>query len=189
MSTKSNFAFGENNPDDPDNEGHEGTSSTPTVADGEYMAHPVQYGLGFTKDQKPQACVVLELIEKKVKLPWYGSFRGKPGVFERTVRSLHLMGMEGDDIEALTIDDLTNDVLVVVKNEEYEGKTRPRIAWINDPSGVPAMKRPMAEEEKREFAAEFRAKLAAVAQESTSSDSSKASAKADQKKAAPKKKF
>ena len=80
--------------------------------------------------------------------------------YARTVESLRHCGWEGDDVTDLQGLD-ANEVELVVEAEEYEGKTYPRVKWVNRLGGI-ATKPPMSADRTKAFAAEMRAKIRAL---------------------------
>lgn len=76
-----------------------------------------------------------------------------------TIEALRTCGFEGDDLTHLEGLD-RNEVELVVEDEEYEGKPQPRIRFINRPRAL-NVKQPMAEDKKRTFAAEMKARFRA----------------------------
>lgn len=83
---------------------------------------------------------------------WYGFFN-TPENAQRTVKSLRASGWKGDDVTNLT--GITeNDVNIVVEVEEFQGKTRNKVAWVNG-AGV-AMKNVMNDQQKKALAARMK---------------------------------
>jgi len=78
--------------------------------------------------------------------------------YQRTVESLRHCGWEDQDIG--DIQGLDKEVELVIESEEYEGRTYPRVRWVNKPGGVHA-KPPMSPERKKSFAAAMSEKIRA----------------------------
>lgn len=88
-------------------------------------------------------------------LTWDGYF--SEGAFARTVESLEHMGWEGTDLS--DIQGLEkNEVVLVVSQETYEGKTRNRIDWVNRQADL-RLFNPLDEAGKKNFANEMQGKL------------------------------
>src|SRR5262245_33978927 len=95
----------------------------------------VQLGLSKRSGAK-QALVMLRIDSgdhKGICLPLFGYFTEDSR--ERTIQSLRLMGWKGKSFATINDGELTELVSVTVETEQYEGKTRTRISWVNDPSG------------------------------------------------------
>lgn len=54
---------------------------------------------------------------------------------DRSVESLRICGFKGDDIDQFFGQRPENEVSIVVEHEEYDGKTRAKVKWINKPGG------------------------------------------------------
>lgn len=94
---------------------------------------------------------------------WNGTFTEKSA--RRTVESLRLMGFKGDDMLAIETQRLDQIVSVLVEHGEWEGKTTPRVAFVNAPqsgNGIVKIKNPMTDDAKRQFAAMMRGKISSV---------------------------
>lgn len=131
--------------------------------DGKYRARAVTGSatIGKTDKGSPQIAVMFELLDHPgTRLPWYGSFaettvgQDQKPLYQITIESLYHCGWEGPDLRDLTGID-RNEVTVVVKNEEYQGKTRSKIAWVNS-SGGGLIKNEMADTELSGFAAKMK---------------------------------
>ncbi len=95
---------------------------------------------------------------------WSGWLTDK--AMDRTIASLralmhnevvvlgNAMGWVGDDISDLG--ELTNEVSITVDHDEYDGKTRARVAWVNPP------KRALAADKMKALAERIRAKASGV---------------------------
>ena len=74
---------------------------------------------------------ILEGPDKGTNVVWRGWMTEKTRV--RTAESLEACGFDGENDATVT----KNEVYIVIEHEEYEGKTRPRVAWVNDMSRGP----------------------------------------------------
>lgn len=109
------------------------------IQPGKYVAKIVDYGIGTTKAGDPT--IVVRFGWGTSSLIWNGSLKeGKAQ--EITIKALLRMGLSDDDkIENLAdgIDskllDMDRELEIDVQMDTYEGKTRPKIAWINEVGG------------------------------------------------------
>ncbi len=109
------------------------------VQPGKYIAKIIDYGIGTTKAGDPT--VVVKFGWGTYSMIWNGSL--KPGkAQEITIKALLRMGLKDDDkLENLAdgtdsgLLDLEKDVELDVQMDTYDGKTRPKIAWINEVGG------------------------------------------------------
>ena len=133
------------------------------LADGTYRARAIEGALGFTKGDKEQAAILLEVSEGEAegqRITWFGYFTEK--TTDRTMEALRLCGWLGDDISDLSSINGACDVTIVVEAEEYEGKWNAKVKWINRLGGGGiALNAPMAGDKAKSFAATMRAKAAA----------------------------
>jgi hypothetical protein len=75
------------------------------------------------------------------------------------------MGLRGDDLLQVETQNLDQVVSVKVEHNEWDGKVRARVAFVNAAgAGAVKLKKPMEDGAKREFAAMMRAKVATVAE-------------------------
>ena len=124
----------------------------------------------LSKNDAKQVIAYFQLIghPEVFPIPWRGSFAstmlGESGksVAQRTVESLRYMGLKGDDLLAIENQELNQIVSLQVEHDEWEGKTRLKVAWVNKPGGGVIKVKPLPEEAKRKFAAMMRASLAKV---------------------------
>jgi hypothetical protein len=131
------------------------------LENGNYRARAIQGVLSETKGGKEQVAVEFELLDEGFvgqKITWYGYFTEK--TWERTIKSLRACGWYGDDISQL--DGLSaNEVSLVVEREEYEGKVRAKVQWVNSLDGGIAVA-PMAPERAKRFAQTMRGQILAM---------------------------
>ena len=74
---------------------------------------------------------ILEGPDKGTNVVWRGWMTEKTRV--RTAESLDACGFDGENDATVT----KNEVYIVIEHEEYEGKMRPRVWWVNDMSRGP----------------------------------------------------
>jgi len=129
---------------------------------GTYKAHATKAELGETKAGAPQIAVTFRIIDDDqpeavgAELVWYGYFTEKAKA--RTLESLVHAGWDGDDIEELAGLG-TTEVNIVVELDTYNGRTRPKVQWVNAIGGS-ALQKTMDESSKKTFAKSLKADLA-----------------------------
>ena len=128
---------------------------------GTYRAHAGERVLGSTAKGIPQVavqCVIDQPGFEGQSITYYGFFSDT--AYEYAVKSLRAMGWEGDDLADLSTVG-KKPFSIVVEHEEYDGKTRAKVVFVNG-DGV-AMKNVMGTEEVKAFAASMRSRIAALA--------------------------
>lgn len=100
---------------------------------GRYKARAIEWRLGVTGGGNEQIGVLFQLEDGQL-MTWYGFFSEK--TTERTLDSLETMGWDGVSItDPMGLD--RNDVQLVVEHETNdEGKTFPRVRWVNRLGGL-----------------------------------------------------
>ena len=83
-----------------------------------------------------------------------------PNALKYTVADLRTLGWSGSDPSTLPESGFPAEVQIVVEHEEYDGKTRPKIKFINALGG--GMKNRMDETQRRSFGASMRGQIAAL---------------------------
>ena len=129
------------------------------IAPGKYRAKVLDWDFGRSGKGTPYIAVRFE-IPSGDTITWFGYFTR--AALERTVESLRYCGWIGHDINRMREDGMgSKEPEIVVEHEEYEGKVRARVQWVN--SGVgPAGTGSMGEDELRAFAAEMRDSIRAI---------------------------
>jgi hypothetical protein len=128
------------------------------IEEGTYTAHAVQWDWGFAgTDKKRQIAVQFEILEGPYAgytITWFGFFTEK--TMQRTIESLRYCGWQDDDI--IKMEGMgTLQVQIVVGHEEWEGKPRAKVRWVNRlGGGTIKLESPMDMAQKRLFAAEMR---------------------------------
>ena len=116
-----------------------------TLTPGSYDGKIVDYGIGKTKKDKPQAFIVFEIPveDKLVRLTWYGlldpkpSEEGKRAPSEITVATLLDCGYSAETIEMMAAGPTSNaleighEMTLVVEDNTWEGETNSRIKYVN----------------------------------------------------------
>jgi hypothetical protein len=108
-------------------------------------------------DQVSVRVQLLEGTDSGQVIVWRGFLSDK--AIERTLEALENMGWDGERDDSVTSG---STFVSVVQHEEYEGKTRARIAFINDPAGGGGNYEPMPEPQKNAAKARLRALAAAT---------------------------
>jgi len=123
------------------------------IPEGKYRARGCEGALAETSSGNTQVAIDLEITEEGEHegqhRTWYGSFSEK--AMERTLKSLRLLGWEGDDLSNLTGIDRNDVWVTIVHEEDLEGNPRDRAAWINGSPGL-AISKPLDQESAKAFA-------------------------------------
>jgi hypothetical protein len=126
-------------------------------------ARAKEWTFGVSKTGKEQIAVLFEVTqgeEQGYHFTWYGFFT--PETTDRTLESMRHCGWESDSLEH--IDTLgNNEVELVLEEEEYEGKVRTRVRWVNRPARL-VVGEQMSPERLKAFAAKMRGKAVASKQ-------------------------
>jgi hypothetical protein len=125
-----------------------------------YKARAIDWGLGETANGKEQVAVQFEILTPDADIhyiAWHGYFSDK--TYERTIESLRICGWTGVDLTDLTGVN-ANEVSLVIEDDEWEGKVRPKVKWINRLSSL-ALRAPMSGDKLKSFAASMRDKIKA----------------------------
>jgi hypothetical protein len=133
------------------------------VRPGNYEAKAVKWALGKAGTGTVQVGVRFALLDRAGQPTgptgvWYGALTRE--ALPSTVRALRACGWKGQDITELKggggLD--ANVVSLTVEEETYEGQTRTRIAWVNEP-GIP-MKAELTEGELQKLSGLVRDEIA-----------------------------
>jgi hypothetical protein len=128
-----------------------------------FRAKAVDVGLGFTNNGNEQIGVVFEVVEGDCageEITWYGFFTEKTA--QRTIESLRYCGWQGNDLASIDVEDIPKVVQIVVEEDEYEGKRRLRVQWVNRDGAGLAMKTRLAGSAAASFAARMKGLCMAV---------------------------
>jgi hypothetical protein len=132
------------------------------IDEGTYRARGVEGELSYAETGNEQVAVLFAITEEGFEhqmITWYGYFTDKTE--ESTLKALHTMGWEGDDLSDLTGIDRNEVYLVIVHEEGQDGQTRARVRWVNATPGRLALKNRMDEGQKAAFAERMRGKVLA----------------------------
>jgi hypothetical protein len=129
---------------------------------GNYRARAVSMALGRSSNKGTD----LVAIEFELKQEGYEGQRiTKHSYFtektiDRTFEELRICGWQSDDLTDTTGLGST-EVELVIEAEEFEGKTRSKVQWVNRPGAI-ALKAPMSADQAKEFAARMKERAAAA---------------------------
>jgi hypothetical protein len=145
---------------------------------GTFKARAKEWGLGHSANGKEQVAVMFELAGGEhdgQSITWFGYFTEQ--TVDRTLDALRYCGWEGDNLAELDSLD-ANEVELVLDEEEYDGKVRTKVKWVNRPARL-ALKEQMTPAAAAAFAQRMRGKTTAhkqkMAQKSTPTNSGKPS--------------
>ena len=123
------------------------------IKPGTYIARAEELDFGITDNNKDYVAVQFKIEEGESigqRITWFGYFSEK--THERTIQALRYCGWEGHDFTRITNDDIRkNLVQLVIDEEEYEGKLRTKVQWVNRLGGM-AVKNRMSDEQRAAFA-------------------------------------
>jgi hypothetical protein len=126
---------------------------------GDYRARAVKVQLGKAKSGNEQIGVEFELLDFNGKrMGWYGSF--SEAAFEITMKGLATAGFHGADVSDTTWVEHAPEVILVIVNEEWEGKVRAKVKFINSLGGV-NMKDAITGSDAKTFAARMKGRVLA----------------------------
>ncbi|MBA3841074.1 MAG: hypothetical protein H0X39_00365 [Actinobacteria bacterium] len=130
---------------------------------GTHRARAQEWGLGVSSTGKEQLAVMFAFVggEHDGKhITWFGYFTD--GAVDRTLESMRHCGWDSDSLAEL--DALgANEVELVIEDEEYDGKVRSRVKWVNRVAKL-ALKEQMNHVQVAAFAARLRGKTVASKQ-------------------------
>jgi len=129
------------------------------ISDGTFRAVALSVELGFTSNGHEQVAILWQLQEGHVgeKLAWYGYFTEKGTNI--ALKGLRAAGWKGDDLSDLS-SIIGSEALLVIQNEEYDGKMRPKVRFINRLGG-PVIKDTMDQGAAKKFAARMKGAIKA----------------------------
>lgn len=81
-------------------------------------------------------------------------------VMDRSLEALRVCGFTGDDLDKFSDQHPDQEVDLTIDMEEYDGKRRPKVKWINSPShGGFVLEAPLGQSELRKFSAQLKGAL------------------------------
>lgn len=144
------------------------------LKNGKYRGRGIQ-GVLTTSGDKECVMVEFELLEHEGQsLTWWGYFTD--AAMEITFKALRNCGWTGTDLQDLTGLD-ANEVILVVENETYQGKTRPKVKWVNSLGGL-GLAEPLSVDAAKSFAARMKGALLKFDQDNGTKPKAKAAPKA-----------
>ena len=135
------------------------------LENGKYRGRPTSAALGLTKGGKEQIAVQFDLVDPAGEsIAWYGYFT--EGTMERTIQSLRYCGWTGTDLSVFTEgqplpEEVCREVELVVEQEEYEGKVRAKVQWVNGGGGL-ALKNALTLDQAQAFARRMQGVITAM---------------------------
>lgn len=144
-------------------------SEGPRFPKGYYRARAVDGGLGHTEKGREQVAVQFEMLDDEWKgntITWFGYFddrivtKNNLSLTDLTLQALRNAGWTCDDLSVLEGLGST-EVSLSIEHDEYEGKVRSKVAWVNKPGGGLMIKAPMKESDAKAFAARMKRKAQA----------------------------
>lgn len=108
------------------------------IGAGRHGVKVVNHVLGRSGTGTPHVAVLFE-DGAGDRITWYGYL--SDAALERTVASLQILGWDpkehGGDVKALNGTGILAEAEadIVVEMETYEGETRPKVKWVNEPGG------------------------------------------------------
>ena len=130
----------------------------PHIAPGSYRATALEAVLSMSSTGKEMINVEFRLADSTDQITWRGFFTDKTK--DRTIESLRYCGWTGDDIGNVTFPQ-GNEVILVIEEETYEGKTHSRVQWVNRASKGPVVKNEMSLNDRKAFAAKMKGAILA----------------------------
>ena len=83
-----------------------------------------------------------------------------PNTEEHVIKDLLTLGWQGEDMGNINDAELTNEVELVIEHEEFEGKLRAKVKWINAiGGGMIKSETPMTEAQRADFGRQMKAKV------------------------------
>ena len=132
---------------------------------GRYPARTVEADLGYTKSNTEQVALGFEVLAGEHQ-GWRitGFFSFSEAAVDYTMEKLRNAGWQGDDISDLSsLCPSSTECSIVVRHEEYEGKTSAKVAFVNRSGGV-KLAAPLDADQRASFAQRMRAKAIASRQ-------------------------
>lgn len=129
---------------------------------GKYVAKAIDAALGKAGTGTYQLAVNLQVQEGEHKdkcIIWFGYL--SENALPYTVEAMTALGWSGDDVTDLK-GITANEVQIVVDSEEYEGRTRSKVQYVNKLGGGPIVKERLGADEERALAAKLKGRIAAM---------------------------
>lgn len=133
------------------------------ITSGRHAARAIDVGLATADTGSEQIAVLFEVTEGECQgeqITWYGYFTEK--TTKRTIESLRHCGWQGNDLAALTAEDMPNEVTLVCEDDTYNGETRVKVKWVNRLGSGLAVKARMDSSAAASFAARMKGACMAI---------------------------
>jgi hypothetical protein len=130
------------------------------IPEGRYTAKAVNALLTYTSTGKEQLEIWLNIAggeQNGQRATYYGYF-GSDAQVNMQVKALRACGWKGDDLADLS--GLDQECEIVVKHEEYNGKTSAKVKYVNPLAAAP--RAAMAADKARSFANAMKARIRAA---------------------------
>lgn len=114
------------------------------IKPGHYQAIAREFTFGKTSKGTEQVALLFEVADGEAKgqrITWYGFFTD--ATYERTLDSLENAGWDGQSLQKLGGLGSRPCVIVVENEEGQDGKTYPRVRWVNGLGGGLSVKEKM----------------------------------------------
>lgn len=104
-------------------------------AEGRYPGRAVEWGLTEAKTGTVQMAVLFDFLDPSTLQPngdrmtWYAPITSE--ALDTSIGGLRACGWTGSDLSEDVVGLKDHVVDLVIKHATYEGKTSPRIAWVN----------------------------------------------------------
>ena len=100
------------------------------IQQGNHRARAEGCTFGAAKNGTEQVAVYFRTVDTGEQITWFGYFSDK--TMDRTLESLAACGWDPNmGIEAADEAVRANEVEIVVEHEDYEGRTRAKVRWVN----------------------------------------------------------
>lgn len=134
------------------------------IPPGKYAARPVEWQLSKTSAGAPQVEVKFEITQAcahtGLEISWFGFFTDKTK--KGTVQSLQFMGSDLDFANFNKTSPADVEVSLKIEHDTYEGVTRAKVRFVNDPNRGGLVSAPMDDMEALMFAKRMQAEIAAL---------------------------
>lgn len=127
---------------------------------GNFKARAKEWDFGVSSNGNEQIAILFVITQGEhagKTRTWYGSF--SDAAIDRTLDSMRHCGWDGDSLA--TVDDLSNnEVEIVIEEEEYQGKVREKVKWVNKPASL-KLQNQLTGTARDAFASKLRGKVVA----------------------------
>lgn len=122
-------------------------------------ARAITAAIGKAGTGTHQIGIEFEFLDEPGGITYYGALTD--AAFEYTMKAIRTAGFTGDDLANLSsLSGETPEVILVIDEEEYEGKLRKKVKFINSMGGL-AMKDSLQGDDLASFAKRMKGKIVA----------------------------